>query len=140
MKGVRPQRLSELIHRELAGLIRNEIKDPRVGFVSITHVQVSGDLGHARVFVTSLGGQGDHKAMLKGLQSAAGFLRGRVGRALKLRHAPQIEFRTDEHTSGAVEMTSMLGRMEAERAARDAELAEEAEPGTEESSEDAGEE
>ena len=96
MKGIRPQRVAELVHRELAVLLRTDIKDPRVGDVSITHIQVTGDLRQARVYVTSLGGGGDDKQMLRGLQSAARFLRGRVGRALKLRHAPELEFRLDE--------------------------------------------
>lgn len=138
MKGVRPARLAELIHRELAVLLRSEIKDPRVGSVSITHIQVSGDLGHARVHVTSLGGLGDDRAMLKGLQSASGYLRGRVGRLLKLRHAPILEFRADEGVDDAVEMTAMLGRMEAARNERDA--AEQAEQAEQAELEESGEE
>jgi len=120
MKGIRPQRIAELVHRELSVLLRTEIKDPRVGAVSITHVQVTGDLGHARVYVTPLGGKGNDREMLKGLQSAARFLRGRVGRTLKLRHAPNLEFRLDEGLDHAVELTAMLGRMEDERRAREA--------------------
>ena len=119
MKGIRPQRIAELVHRELAVLLRTEIKDPRVGDVSITHVQVSGDLGIARVYVTSLGGGGDDRQLLRGLQSAARFLRGRVGRVLKLRRAPQLEFRIDEGLDHAVELTALLGRMEDERRARE---------------------
>ncbi|HJN78273.1 MAG TPA: 30S ribosome-binding factor RbfA [Myxococcota bacterium] len=119
MKGIRPQRVAELVHRELAVLLRTDIKDPRVGDVSITHIQVTGDLRQARVYVTSLGGGGDDKQMLRGLQSAARFLRGRVGRALKLRHAPELEFRLDEGLDHSVELTAMLGRMEADRQARE---------------------
>ena len=121
MKGVRPARLAELIHRELAVLLRSEVKDPRVGAVSITHVAVTGDLGIARVYVTSLGGLGNEPEMLKGLQSAARYLRGRIGRLLKLRHAPALDFRVDEGVDHAVDMTSMLARMEQERQEREAE-------------------
>jgi ribosome-binding factor A len=125
-RGNRPQRIAELVHKELAVLLRTEVKDHRVGMVSITHVQVTGDLSIARVYVTPLGGGGDGEAMLAGLKHAAGFLRGRVGRALKLRHAPKLDFRLDEHTENAVHMTSMLNRMEYERAeAEAAELGEE---------------
>ncbi len=125
-RGNRPERVAELVHKELAVLLRSEVKDHRVGLVSITHVEVTRDLSIARVHVTTLGGGGDREAMLAGLKHAAGFLRGRVGRALQLRHAPQLDFRLDEHTEHAVQMTSMLNRMEHERAE-----AESAEPGEE---------
>lgn len=121
MRGNRPQRIAELVQAELAQLIRSEIKDPRVGMVSITHCEVTRDLGLARVYVTPLGGLGDSAGMLKGLTNAAGFLRGLVGRRLKLRRAPQIEFRLDDSTDEAVRMTTLLGRMEREREARQSE-------------------
>lgn len=115
MKGIRPQRIADLVHRELAKVLRTEMKDPRVGMVSITHVQVTGDLRIARVYVTPLGGLGDGEAMLEGLKSSASWLRGRVGKALQLRHALALEFRLDEGVDEAVRMTSMLDAMERER-------------------------
>lgn len=115
MKGIRPQRIADLVHRELAKVLRTEMKDPRVGMVSITHVQVTGDLRIARVYVTPLGGLGDGEEMLAGLKSSASWLRGRVGKALQLRHALALEFRLDEGVDEAVRMTSMLDAMERER-------------------------
>lgn len=137
MKGIRPQRIAELVHRELAVLLRTEIKDPRVGDVSITHVEVSGDLSQARIHVTPLGGvTGDHRGMIKGLNSAARFLRGRIGRKLKLRHSPSLLFRLDTGLDHAVELTARLGRMEEERRLRESppvldDAADEAEGGEE---------
>ncbi len=120
MRGIRPKRIADLVHRELAKVLRTEMKDPRVGLVSITHVQVTGDLGIARVYVTPLGGIGDGEEMLAGLKSSAPWLRGRVGKALQLRHALALEFRLDDGVEEAVRMTSMLDAMERERQAKEA--------------------
>ena len=99
----RAQRVADQIQRDLASLIQFEIDDPRVGMVSITGVEVSSDLAHAKVFVTSLGG-GDAARQLseaagrestEALNGAAGFLRGRLARRLQLRAVPELNFHYD---------------------------------------------
>ncbi len=86
-------RVGEQIRRELSRLISREVKDPRVGMVTVSDVEVSGDFSHARVYYTLLGeDEGDREASQQGLERAAGFLRGRLGRAIKLRHVPQLHF------------------------------------------------
>lgn len=120
MKGVRPKRVAELVHGELAQLIRLEVRDPRVGWVSITHVEVSRDLQVAKVFVTPLGGQGDPDEMLEGLEQAAGYLRRLLGRRMKLRYTPVLVFELDDGVDEAVRMTSMLDAMARDRGVREA--------------------
>lgn len=121
MPSHRSVRTAELLHQELATLIRREIKDPRVGVVSITHVRLSKDRRYARVFLMPLGGVGDSQGMLEGLQSASGYLRRLLGKNLRLRYVPELQFIVDDGVDDSVRMTSMLDRMAREREAREGE-------------------
>lgn len=96
------------MQRVLAELIRREVKDPRVGSVTITQVQLAADLGQARVFFVPLGGTADPSVVQAGLTAAAGFLRGEVGRAVGLRHAPKLVFVADELFDKASELTALI--------------------------------
>ena len=95
-QGSRPERVADQIRAEVTTLIARELHDPGVGFVTITRVQVSADLQHARVFYTSLGDPAAQKNTAKALDRATGFMRRQVGRRLGLRHAPEIQFEFDE--------------------------------------------
>ena len=87
----RPQKLGDLIQRELSDLIQRELRDPRVGMVTLTEVDVSPDLSHAKVFFTTLGGE-SLKETTQGLQRAAGFLRSQLARRVKLYTTPELRF------------------------------------------------
>lgn len=117
--GHRPQRVAEMIHKELARRLLLEVKDPRVTPVSITHVQVSGDLSVARVQYMPLGGGTPSEELQAGIADVAKQLRGPIGRALRLRHAPELRFEIDTHTDEAVRMTTLLGELEQKRQARE---------------------
>ena len=92
----RLDRVGDLLKEELSELILREVKDPRVGFVTITGVRVSADLRHARVYVvTHETGEGQERT-LEGLQSARGYLRGALGRRLRLKYIPDLSFNIDE--------------------------------------------
>lgn len=117
MSSRRAERTAELIHAELARVLREEIKDPRVGAISITHVKVTDDLRLARVYFTPLGGQRAPKGVVKGIRSAGGFLRARLAKALGFRHAPELLFLLDDGIDEAVRMTSLLGQMESSHGA-----------------------
>ncbi len=95
MNQARAERVGQMMQQELGSMIQTEVKDPRVGFVSITHIDVSRDLGWAKVFVSVLGTPDTARDSLEGLKSASSFLRGEVARRLGLRHAPQLDFRLD---------------------------------------------
>ena len=104
----RLQRMEGEMQRVLAELVSREVKDPRVGNVTITQVALAPDLSHARVFVVPFGGLNAHPQMLEGLTAAAGFLRGEVGRRVGMRHAPRLQFVQDESFDRAAQLTALI--------------------------------
>jgi ribosome-binding factor A len=92
----RTLRVGEQIHRELARLVHDVVKDPRVGMVTIVDVEVSRDLAHAKVYFSVLGDDETQSASGAGLNRAAGFLRGELGRRLRIRGVPELRFIYDE--------------------------------------------
>lgn len=108
MSQARTQRIESEIQRVLAGLIAREVKDPRVGNVTITQVKVSPDMGVARVFFTPFASSKQAEPVRGALTHASGFLRGELGRRLGLRHAPRLEFVFDETVEGAARLTRLI--------------------------------
>jgi ribosome-binding factor A len=104
----RTDRVGEAIQELVAGLLVREIKDPRVGLVTITAVRVSPDLRHARVYFSSLGDEAQREQSLRGLRSAAGFVRSQIARRLNLRVAPDIVFEYDPSLAQADRLTRLL--------------------------------
>lgn len=92
----RTERVSDLIRAEVARLITSELRDPRVGFITVTGAEISADLRAARVFVSVLGDERAKIASLDALNHAAGFFRRTLFRNLRLRHAPEVTFVFDE--------------------------------------------
>ena len=88
----RKDRVSEQIRRELAELIRTELKDPRVGMISITDVEVTADYAHAKIFFSSLAGSENLTAVMTGLEKASGFLRRELGKRISIHTTPQLHF------------------------------------------------
>jgi ribosome-binding factor A len=105
--GRRADRLGHEIRVELAELISREVKDPRIGFVTVTRVELSGDLHHARVLVSVLGSPEEQQSSIEGLSSAAEFLRHEIGHRLALRRVPELAFILD-HDVEAGEKIEML--------------------------------
>ncbi|MGH8205287.1 MAG: 30S ribosome-binding factor RbfA [Steroidobacteraceae bacterium] len=108
----RAARVASQMQRALAALLRRGVKDPRVGNVTVTRLDVSTDLTVARVYVLPFATSDAHAAeqMLAGLHSAGGFLRGQLARELKLRHAPQLEFALDVEIERAHHLTELIER------------------------------
>jgi ribosome-binding factor A len=104
----RTERIGEQIQRDLAGLIRTELKDPRVGMVTLTGVEVSNDYRHARVFFTTLGDAGAIERTRLGLERAAGFLRSQLAGGLKLRVVPELHFEHDQSVARGVELSRLI--------------------------------
>lgn len=114
----RTRKIESEMQRVLAELIARDVRDPRVGNVTITSVRLASDLSHARVFFTPFAAQSPPKEVREGLTSAGGFLRGEVGRRLGLRHAPQLEFVFDDSPEAAAHLTSLIDQaVAADRAA-----------------------
>jgi len=114
MSSIRQQRVARLLVRQLSDLIRQELQDPRIGFITVTRAEMSADLQHARVYISLMGDDEARANSLAGLQSAAGFLRRRVGRGLKLRHTPEIRFFADESLDAAERIQQLLARTDTE--------------------------
>ncbi|MED5611836.1 MULTISPECIES: 30S ribosome-binding factor RbfA [Pseudomonas] len=113
----RTQRIGDQMQRELALLIQREVKDPRLGLVTITGVDVARDLSHAKVFITVMG-QDDNAEVIKQntsiLNDAAGFLRMHLGKAMKLRTVPQLHFSYDASIRRGAELSALIERAVAE--------------------------
>jgi ribosome-binding factor A len=114
----RADRVGEAIREEIATFLAESAKDPRiVGFVTVTGVDVTQDLRHAKVFVSVMGSDAEKAATFEGLASTASHLRSRVGRALRLRVAPEIHFREDESIARAARIESLLADIKTESSA-----------------------
>jgi ribosome-binding factor A len=107
----RKRRIESEIQRVLSEVIAREVKDPRVGNVTITAVSVAADMGTARVYFTPFASKNPHEEVRIGLVHAGGFLRGEVGRRLRLRHAPRLEFIFDDTADKASQLTSLIDRV-----------------------------
>ena len=110
----RQEKLGELIAAELSELLRTRVKDPRVGFASITHVEVSGDLRHAKVFVSVMGSPEERDATMQGLKNATGFLRHELATRLVLRYMPEIVFKLDKSIEEGSRILDLIQKVEQE--------------------------
>ena len=106
----RVRKIESELQRVLAELIAREVKDPRVGNVTVTGVSLSADMGVAKVFFAPFAAQHPPQQVQGGLTRAAGFLRGEVGRRLGLRHAPRLEFVHDDTAEKAAHLTGLIDR------------------------------
>jgi ribosome-binding factor A len=112
MQGKRLDRVNQLIREEISMLLQRELKDPRLGFVTVTHVETSPDLRTAKVFVSVLGDEAQWTASLTALASARGFARNWLRQHLDLRQTPELDFRADrsmEHAARIQELLRQLG-------------------------------
>jgi ribosome-binding factor A len=106
----RTVRVEELLKEEIARVVRLEVKDPRVGFATIMHVDVTPDLRHAKVFVSVMGDEEEKQASVEALQRASGFIRGRVGREVTLKRLPELHFEIDRTLERAARIEELLDR------------------------------
>jgi ribosome-binding factor A len=102
------RRVDEAVREVLSDAIATDLKDPRIGFVTVTGVKTSPDLRHARVYVSVLGAAPEREASLEGLRSAHGFLQGRVATQLNLKHTPTLTFEYDESIDHGMRITELL--------------------------------
>lgn len=105
----RPDRVGEAVREEVAAFLARDVKDPRIlGLVTVTAVEMTRDLRHAKVFVSIMGSETERTATFDGLKSTASHLRSRVGKALQLQFAPEIAFRIDESIARAAHIETLL--------------------------------
>src|SRR6056297_755404 len=108
MANKRAIRVGELLKEEISQIVLREMKDPRIGFVSVTDVEVSGDLRHAKVFISVYGSDKEKEETLEGLQQAQGFVRKLVGERVKIHHIPEIIFRYDDSIENGVHISKLI--------------------------------
>jgi ribosome-binding factor A len=108
MAKIRPSRVGEQIKKEITDILYHELKDPRIGFVTVTAVEVSGDLQHAKVYVSVMGSESEREESLKALIKATGFIRSEIGRRIRLRHVPELVFRLDTSIDYSSRITEVL--------------------------------
>ncbi|NGQ94054.1 30S ribosome-binding factor RbfA [Brevibacillus sp. SYP-B805] len=114
MNKTRLSRVGEEIKKELSVLLQREMKDPRIGFVTVTGVEVTSDLQLAKVYVSIFGSAEQREASLAGLQKAKGFLRSEIGKRVKVRHVPDLVFKLDESIDYGNRIDSILREISAE--------------------------
>lgn len=108
MTGRRADRVAEAVRDVIAELLLRDIKDPRIGMVTLTTVELTDDLRHGRVYFSCVGDETARQRSLSGLQSAAGFIKAQVTRRLKLRYAPELRFVFDPTLEVADRLASLL--------------------------------
>ncbi len=108
----RANRIAEEIKREVAYLLRGELKDPRIGFVTLTSVEVSNDLRHAKIFVSTMAPAEEREKALLALNNAQGFIRNELGKRLRLRYTPEISFIFDESIEHGAKILKLLNQVQ----------------------------
>jgi ribosome-binding factor A len=112
MPGPRMRRVNEAVREVISAHISGDLKDPRIGFVTVTGVETSPDLRSARVFVSVLGQEAEREDALAGLRSAAGFLQAQIGRQLRMKRTPTLDFVYDPSVDTGMRITELLGEDE----------------------------
>jgi ribosome-binding factor A len=115
-QGSRPERVADQIRGELGQLLARDVNDPGIGFVTITRVQVTADLQHARVYYTALGDERARRNSERALTRAVPFLRRQIGSRLRLRRVPELEFLYDESIAGQDRIEQLLHDLHADQA------------------------
>ncbi|GMB08415.1 ribosome-binding factor A [Thermolongibacillus altinsuensis] len=115
MSNLRATRVGEQMKKELSDIIGRKIKDPRIGFVTVTDVRVTGDLQQAKVYISVLGDEEQKKNTLKGLAKATGFIRSEIGQRIRLRKTPEIYFEIDESIDYGMRIESLIKQISQEK-------------------------
>jgi len=107
----RSDRVGELIKEEISRMLIHDLKDPRIGFTTLTRVILSNDLRQAKVYISIMGGVSEKEATFKGLSSAKGFIRGELGRRLNLRYVPDLTFKLDPSLEYGARINQLLNKL-----------------------------
>ncbi|MBE0447642.1 MAG: 30S ribosome-binding factor RbfA [Actinobacteria bacterium] len=111
MESARTHRVGELIKEEISDIIKKELKDPRIGFVTITGVDVTPDLRYANVFISVLGARKQKEETLKGLQSASGFLRNMLSKRIRIKYLPELRFTFDPSIEAGIRIEKVIRKL-----------------------------
>lgn len=117
--GVRPERIASEMREHISVIISEELKDPRIGFVTITRVEVTPDIRNAKVFFSTLGGKEEKERVAEGLNSASGYIRKLLGERLKTKFTPELLFRLDESTEYVIHLNEIFDKIHKEKEKKD---------------------
>ena len=120
---LRVEKVQELMKQEISQIILRELKDPRIGFVTVTSVECTGDLREAKVYVSLMGSESQVKACWSGLNSSLGFIRREIGKRIRLRVTPEISFALDKSLDYSAHIQELLLKIKAEDEAKAADSA-----------------
>ena len=115
---MRQKRVSETIRKAVSEIFLRELSDPRIRLATVTRVEVSADLLHAKIFVSILGEESEQRTVFRGLKSAAGYIRKELGHRVKLRFLPNLQFIHDQSFEKALEVNRLIDELTAEREER----------------------
>tara|TARA_B100000953_G_scaffold90119_1_gene73439 strand:+ start:120 stop:464 length:345 start_codon:yes stop_codon:yes gene_type:complete len=111
MRYKRSERVQGLLLKEISALIQRGLKDPRIGFATVTSVDLSDNLKHAKIYISVLGTESEQNDTIVGLTNASGFIRGSLGKSLDLRHIPALEFVLDETPKHVAKINKIIDEL-----------------------------
>lgn len=114
MGQLRVEKVQELMKQEVSKMLLRDIKDPRIGFVTVTQVELTGDLREAKIYVSIMGSEQQTEDSWQGLQSALGFIRREIGRRIRLRFTPSISFALDKSLDYSAHIQELLNKINSE--------------------------
>ena len=123
MGQLRVEKVQELMKQEISQIILRELKDPRIGFVTVTSVECTGDLREAKVYVSLMGNESQVKSCWMGLNSSLGFIRREIGKRIRLRVTPELSFALDKSLDYSAHIQELLLKIKAEESEKNAESA-----------------
>ena len=114
MTSARSKKVAEVLRRKISNIIQTELKDPRIGFVTVIRIKLTPDLRQAKIYFSVLGTEEEIEKTAKGLTSATGFIRGLIGDSLKLRYTPELEFVLDKSVEENTHLTQVFDKIKDE--------------------------
>jgi len=115
MMGIRSERVQVQLKREISRILHEDLKDPRIGFVTVTRIDLTGDLRYAKVYFSVLGDDANQESSVEGIQSAAGYIRRLIGERLKLKFVPELSFRLDKSIEYSINLEKTFERLRNEQ-------------------------
>lgn len=112
----RPEKLAEAVKKEVSDMFRHDLRDPRIGFATITFVEVSGDLRYAKIYVSVLGKEEEQQQTMQALEKAKGFIRSELGQRIRLRYTPELTFKMDHSIQSGTRIIRLLEEVTKETA------------------------
>lgn len=113
--GIRSDKVRTQLKREISRILQEDLKDPRIGFITVTRIELTGDLRYAKVYFSILGDDANKEVGVEGIQSAAGYIRKLIGERLKLKYVPELSFKLDNSIEYSINLEKTFERLRNER-------------------------